>query len=206
MHFKRTIASGHALFWAALGVGHTGALAQMQPSLRCATVTNGVEYRAYLPDGKRYVFVSVKALSGIYPSVFVMIDKSYETSGTKPLKDNPFAAWWTDRSKPMRFSSDTVKVRWPDDVGWHAMTGWLTGPDWVEVNEPIRGLEPDGKGFKGNGSDDANTYAFQTRVELQGYRGDAFDVTVPSVTFEGVTVAPPVVHFERTDDTISARC
>ncbi len=197
---------GGALVWATLSIGTTGLQAQAPSTQRCTAVKNGVEYRAYLPDAKRYIYVSVKALSGVNPSVFVMIDKSYESAAAKPVKDDPYAAWWIDRSKPMRFSTDLVKVRWQDEGGWRAVTGWLSGPNWIEVDQPIRGLEPDGKNFTGAGAADTNTYAFQTRVEMPDFRGDAFDVTLPSVTFEGVTVSPPAVHFERTDGVVSANC
>jgi len=204
MYSTRTFALGGTLLLAALGIGTTGA--QAQASTRCVAVKDGVEYRAYLPDGRRYVYVAVKALSGIYPSVFVMIDKNYDVSGTAPVKDDPYAAWWIDRSKPMSFSTDKVKVRWKDETGWSAVTSWVSDPDWIEVAQPIRGLEPDGKSFKGTGSTDTNTYAFQTRVDMQGFRGDTFDVAIPSVTLDGVTVSPPIVQFERGDDAVSAHC
>lgn len=203
MDSRSLLVSGGALFLAAL----FACSAEAQSSSRCVALKNGIEYRAYLPDGNRYVYVSVKALSGVHPSVFVMIDKNYETSAVKPVKDDPNAGWWVDRSIPMRFSTDTVKIRWQDSGAWHAVTSWVSDPDWIEVTQAVRGLSPEGKGFVGTGAADSNTFAFQTRVEMQDFRGDAFDVTLPSVTFEGVTVAPPVVHFERDDnEAVSAKC
>lgn len=174
---------------------------------RCEAIQNGVEYRAFLPDGKRYVYVTAKALTGIFPSIFVMVDKNYIESGPRPAKDDPYTAWWIDRSKPMTFSTDKVRIRWKDSGTLQTLTGWLSEPDWVEISQPIRGLEPDGNRFKGAGSSDTNTFTFQTRMEMPGFSGDEFDIILPSVTYDGATVTPPVVHFLREDrTTASAKC
>lgn len=184
-----------------------GPVARAETATRCEVAQNGVEYRAFLPDGKRYVYVTAKALTGIYPSIFVMMDKNYTENGPRPAKDDPYTAWWIDRSKPMTFSTDKIRIRWKDSGTFHALTGWLTEPDWVEVSQPIRGLDPDGSGFKGLGSSDTNTFAFQTRMEMPGFTGDEFEVILPSVSFDGATVTPPVVHFQREDQTTaSAKC
>ncbi len=204
MPLPRTSVIGGVLVLAVFGITTTGA--QAQSGTRCVAIDHGVEYRAYLPDGKRYVYVDVRVLSGIEPSVFVIIDKNYDSNDTVPVKNDPYAAWWIDRSHPMGFSTDRIKVRWPDDSTWQTVTGWLSGPDWQKTVQTIPGLEAAGKGFIGTGSNNANTYAFQTRIDMPGFNSDEFDVTLPAVTFDGVTVAPPMVHFQRTDDSLSAKC
>lgn len=204
MHLLRMFVSGGAFLLSALAVGGTAVHSQEVP--RCVAVMHGVEYRSYLPDTKRYIYVSVKVLSGSQPSVFVVVDKNYDTAGRVPVKNDPYNAWWIDRSHPMLFSTDRIKARWPDDGTWQTMTGWLSAPDWVETTHLIPGLQQSGPSFVGTGSNDSNTYAFQMRVEMRGFDGDEFDVTLPAVTFDGVTIAPPVVHFQRSDDAYSAKC
>ncbi len=198
-------ASGAVLFLIAAAI--SGQAAEPPSAPRCEALPNGVEYRTYLPDAKRYLYVSVKAMTGVYPSIFVMVDKNYETSGAATGKNSPYTAWWLDRSKPMSFSADKIRIRWKDEGTFHVITQFVSDPDWAEIAQPIRGLEPDGTRFKGAGTSDTNSYAFQTRLEMQGFTGDSFEVILPSVTFDGVTVTPPVVTFERQDrTTVAAKC
>jgi hypothetical protein len=205
MHLKTASATGGALALISAIVCSFGANAETPT--RCETTQSGVEYRAFLPDGKRYVYVTAKALSGVFPSIFVMVDKNYIEAGQRPAKDDPYTAWWTDRSKPMTFSTDKVRIRWKDSGTIHALTSWLSEPDWVEISQPIRGLGADGNRFTGAGSSDINTFAFQTRMEMPGFSGDEFDVILPSVSYDGATVTPPVVHFQREDRTTAiAKC
>jgi hypothetical protein len=180
--------------------GAVGARAQSPPpTLRCEAVVSGIEYRAFLPDQKRYIYVAVKVLPGFHPSVFVMIDKNYDAKISKVASADPLNVWWLDRSKPMFFSTDKVKVRWTDRSAWSAVTSWMVTPNSTDAVQAIRGIDPDGARFSGLGSTDSNSYAFQTRIELPGFSGDSFEVTVPSVSFDGVTLTPPVVKFERGD-------
>lgn len=173
---------------------------------RCEALANGVEYRAYLPDQKRYLFVSVKALPGYVPSVFVIIDKNYDAPPSDIVADDPLNRWWIDRSKPMTFSSDKVEIRWPDHSTWTAMTGWISSPDIEAMTQTIRGLTAEAGKFVGTGVADTNTFAFQSRVELSDTSIGAFDVIVPTVSYEGITLTPPPVHFERDGRTLSTHC
>lgn len=173
---------------------------------RCVAVEGGVEYRAYLPDQKRYVYVQVKTLSGFYPSVFVTVDKNYDADKAKIAANDPYYAWWIDRSKPMSFSTDQVAIRWQDESGWSSVTSWISSPDWVTVKQPIRGLEPSGSAFTGTGSSDTNTFAFHTRLELGALSGDTFEAALPTVSYDGVTLSPPVVHFERDGRNVTVHC
>lgn len=173
-------------------------------ALRCEAVSDGVEYRAFLPDQNRYLYIAVKALPGYYPSVFVIVDKNYLQALGGP-KD-PVNQWWLDRTRPMLFSADTVKVTWQKSGSFIDVGGWFGGADTGVVSQPIRGLTKNASGFAGGGSGDINSYSFQTRLEMPGFKEDAFDVTLPAVTFDGVTITPPVVHFTRGDNGITTKC
>lgn len=173
---------------------------------RCEMIDGGVEYRAYLADQKRYVYVSVRTLSGYTPSVIVVADKNYEAGKAKITAGDPLVNWWLDRSRPMRFSTNQVVVHWKNTGTLNTVASWIITPDTNEVKQPIRGLEPDGTGFSGMGSVDTNAFAFQTRLEMPDFNSDSFDVSVPEVSFDGVTVTPPVIHFTRDDGVISVKC
>lgn len=175
------------------------------PASRCEAVDGGVEYRSYLPDQKRYVYVSVKALGGYYPSIFVTIDKNYDAPPGKIADNDPLNAWWIDRSKPMAFSSDKVTIRWPEHSTWTSMTSWISSPDTKEMAQGIRGLSPSDGRFVGTGTADINSFAFQSRVEVTD-NAPSLDVIVPTVSYEGVTVSPPPVHFERDGRDLSVHC
>ncbi len=182
------------------------AAAPAPPASRCEAVDGGVEYRSYLPDQKRYVYVSVKALGGYYPSIFVTVDKNYDAPPGKIADNDPMNAWWIDRSKPMAFSTDKVTIRWPEHSAWTSMTSWISTPGTKELVQSIRGLSPaDGK-FVGTGAADINSFAFQSRVELTDNGPPSFDVIVPAVSYDGVTVSPPPVHFERDGRDLSVHC
>ena len=170
---------------------------------RCEALSDGVEYRAFLADENRYVYVDVKIQPGTFPSIFVIADKNYLASAGPHDAANK---WWLDRSRPMLFSVDKVKVSWERAGGISAVSGWFVEPDPTEIVQPIRGLKKVPGGYAGNGSHDTNSFAFQTRLEMPGFTGDAFDVTLPSVSYDGATVAPPVVHVLRDGKTSTTKC
>jgi len=170
---------------------------------RCEVLGDGVEYRAFLADENRYVYVDVKIQPGTFPSIFVIADKNYLVSaGTNDAANK----WWLDRARPLLFSVDRVKVSWERASGIYAVGGWFGEPDPNEIVQPIRGLKKVPGGYAGNGSHDTNSFAFQTRLEMPGFTGDEFDVTLPSVSYDGVTVTPPVVHVVRDGRTVSTKC
>jgi hypothetical protein len=173
---------------------------------QCVPLHDGVEYRAFLPDGKRFVYVDVKVLPGVFPSVFVIADKNFEAPGIKLAANDPLNQWWIDRSRPFSFSNDTVRIRWEEHHTFDFVTDWFSENPLREFKQAIRGVIKTGDHFEGTGAADTNTFAFQTRLEMNGFRGDYFEVSVPAVTFEGVTVTPPIVHFERDDKLIVAKC
>jgi hypothetical protein len=173
---------------------------------QCVAVHDGVEYRAYLPDGKRFVYVDVKVLPGVFPSVFVITDKNYETPAVKLAANDPLNQWWIDRSRPFSFAAEKVRIRWKASHTFDFVTNWFSDEDTEELAQPIRGVEKQGSQFVGTGANDTNTFAFQTRLDMNGFSDDAFEVSVPAVTYEGVTVTPPIVLFERGDDGFKAKC
>ncbi len=170
---------------------------------RCEPLHDGIEYRAFLPDQNRYVYVDVKIQPGVFPSVFVIADKNYVSGNGANDAAN---IWWLDRTRPMLFSTDTVTIRWQREGGLYAVSGWFGDPDPNEVEQPIRGLTKGASGFTGTGSHDTNSFAFQTRLEMPGFTGDTFDVTLPSVRLDGTTVTPPVVHVLRDGNAIITKC
>jgi hypothetical protein len=174
---------------------------------RCEVIGSGVEYRSYLPDQRRYVFVSVKVLKGARPSVFVLVDKNFDGKVAN-LSNNadPILRWWLDRSRPMTFSTDAIKVGWRDHSGWRWITSLVGSDNEASMAQSIRGLTPVAGHFEGTGSSDNNTFAFQSRIELADFDGDEFSVFVPAVSFDGVSVSPPVVHFTETDETPIVKC
>ena len=181
--------------------------APVLPSTRCEANGDTIEYRAYLPDQRRFVFVSVKVLHGTQPSVFIIIDKNFDSAGVDVTqKSDPLVAWWLDRSRPLTFSGDKIKVTWKSGGVWNTIWGWIGSNGEDSVTQPIRGLVSQGGNFLGKGTSDTNSYAYQSRIELPGFSGDELAVSVPAVTFDGVTVTPPVVHFTDTDETPTTKC
>ncbi|GAA0558619.1 hypothetical protein [Rhizomicrobium electricum] len=180
-----------------------------QPGLadtRCVPVHDGVEYRSYLPDGKRFVYAAVKLLPGVYPTVFVIVDKNYETPAVKLAANDPLNQWWIDRTRPFAFSAENVRIRWKENHTFDFVTNWFAESGPEELSQPIRGVEKRGDRFAGPGATDTNAFAFQIRLDMNGFTDDAFEVSVPSVTYEGVTVTPPIVLFERGESGFKAKC
>lgn len=174
---------------------------------QCILLHDGVEYRTYLPDGRRFVYVAVKVIPGIYPSVFVLADKNYDAPPhTKVSDSDPIHQWWIDRSRPFAFATDKVRIRWEKSGTIEYVTSLFMDRDVKEFSQGFRGLEKANGRYEGTGSSDINAFAFQTRIEMTGFRGDIFEVKVPDVTFDGITVKPPVVQFEREDNAIRAKC
>jgi len=167
---------------------------------RCEALPGGVEYRAFLPDQNRYLYIAVKALPGVFPSLFVIVDKNYLAGGDKAN------AWWLDRSRPMLFSTDTVRISWKKTGTWTSMTSWLREPETLSLEQPMRGLVKTADGFAGTGTHDNNAFAFQIRMEMEGFEGDGFDVALPAVRYDGVTLTPPKVHFSRDGTALTAKC
>lgn len=170
---------------------------------RCETLPDGVEYRAFLPDGNRFLYAAVKALPGYFPSIFIIVDKNYVKSGGP--KD-PVNRWWLDRARPMAFASDMVKIDWTEKSAFYAVGSWFSGPSGGAVSQSFRGLVKTAQGYAGTGSGDTNSFAFQTRIEMPGFEGDSFTVHLPAVTFDGVTLTPPPVLFTRDGKTMMAKC
>jgi hypothetical protein len=177
-----------------------------EAATQCVALPDGLEYRAFLPDGRRFVYVDIKVLAGVFPSVFVIADKNYETPGVKLAVNDPLNQWWIDRSRPFLFSNNLVRVRWRENHTFDFVTDLFSSNDPKEIAHPIRGLDKQGDHFVGTGVIDTNTFAFQTRLEMSGFYGDYFEINVPTVTYDGVTVTPPIVKFERDDNTIIAKC
>jgi hypothetical protein len=185
------------------------AAAFCQPGLagaRCVALHDGVEYRSYLPDGKRFVYVDVKVLPGVFPSVFVITDKNFETPAVKLALNDPLNRWWTDRSRPFSFAAEKVRIRWKASHTFDFITNWFSEDGPEELSQPLRGVEKKGDRFVGTGGYDTNAFAFQTRLDMNGFTDNAFEVSVPAVTYDGVTVTPPVVLFERGDSGFAAKC
>jgi len=174
---------------------------------RCESTGDSIEYRSYLPDQRRYLFVSIKVLHGVQPSVFVIIDKNFDSKGVDLSKTaDPIILWWLDRTRPFVFSSDKIKVTWVAGGVWNTITGWIGTADVAAVTQPIRGLELENGRLEGTGTRDTNSYAYQSRIELPDFSGDELAVAVPAVSYDGITVAPPPVHFTNTDETPSVKC
>lgn len=183
-----------------------GAQAESPAPGRCQLLKDGIEYRSYLPDGHRYVYVAVKIMPGVYPTVIVIADKNYDSEATTPVSAQPYNAWWLDRSRPMVFSSDKVVIRWDASGTFDFVTDWFRNPPPDKVEQPFRGLTASGGKFSGTGDKDTNSFAFQNRLQVDHFTGDVFEVSIPTVSFDGVTIAPPVVRFERGDDGLKAKC
>lgn len=207
---KRSVFVGSALLFCGAAAASADDPATGAPAAqfsRCEAAGSGIEYRSYLPDQRRYVFISVKVLKGIHPSVFVLIDKNFDGKvADLSNKADPIVAWWLDRSRPFSFSADKIKIGWREGGVWHWVTS-LAGPDGeAGLAQPIRGLAPTGDHFEGFGSNDNNTFAFQSRLELADFDGDQFSVFVPAVSYDGVRVTPPEIQFTETDGTPAVKC
>jgi hypothetical protein len=205
MRLKQAILTGTIAFcgsWA--GAFADVPVAQAQAAAVCETVRDGVEYRAFLPDQRRFLYVSVKLLPGAFPTVFLIVDKNFQ--GKAAPKNDPMVAWWLDRKRPLRFSGDKVRIAWQDKGSFHFITGLFSAPATAEIIQAIPGLERQGNHFEGAGNDDTNVFAFQLRFGMPGFDASEFDVYVPAVSFDGVTVAPPPIHFNREDADTPAKC
>jgi hypothetical protein len=174
---------------------------------RCEATGNSIEFRSYLPDQRRYLFVTVKTVPGIHPSVYVFFDKNFDSNGVDLSKNtDPIVAWWLDRSRPMAFTTNKIKVGWKAHGTWHYVTSLFDSGGETAVTQPIRGLTPRGDHFEGVGATDTNSFAFKLAIELPDFDGDELSVRVPSMTYDGVTVAPPEVHFTNTDEAPLVKC
>jgi hypothetical protein len=173
---------------------------------RCLPLHDGLEYRTFLPDGKRFIYIDVKVLPGVFPTVFVIADKNYETPGVKLAVNDPLNRWWIDRSQPFSFAAEKIRVRWKASHTFDFITDWFSESGPEELSQPIRGVEKRGERFVGTGANDTNAFAFQNRIDMNGFTDDVFQVSVPAVTYEGATVTPPVIVFERNDDGFAAKC
>lgn len=154
---------------------------------QCEAANGSLRFAADYPDHKRYLFMQVTALPGVPPTLIVVIDKNYHI-GLEKQADAKLNAWWIDRRVPFMFSADNISVGWDDGENGTRYT--------------IKGLDPSGKTFEGRPSSNVNDYAFVIEFPLTEFSGDTFDVTLPAVTFEGITVAPPPVRFSRSERTI----
>jgi hypothetical protein len=201
MNLTKALATGVALVFSLLVCCQ-----QSLADTKCVLLHDGVEYRAFLPDAKRFVYVDVKVLPGVFPSIFVIIDKNYEAPGVKFAANSAMNQWWIDRSRPMAFSTNRVRIRWEEHHTFDFVIDWFTDNSPKEFSQTIRGAEKVGDHFEGTGATDTNTFAFQSRIEMSGFSGDYFEVMVPAVSYEGVTVTPPIVRFERQDKDIAAKC
>jgi hypothetical protein len=177
---------------------------QASQASTCEAIRDGVEYRAFLPDHRRFLYVSVKLMAGPIPAIFFIVDKDF--LGKSAVRNDPVMAWWLNRRRPLSFSTDKVKIAWKKEGSFHFITGLFSSDDHVVISQPIGGLERHGDHFEGAGNDDTNVFAFQLRYELPGFDSDAFDVSVPAVSFDGVTVAPPPIHFNRDAEDAPAKC
>lgn len=173
---------------------------------QCVPLHDGVEYRAFLPDLQRFVYVDIKVLPGVYPSIFVIADKNFVAPRGKLAVSDPLNQWWIDRSRPMTFSADKVRIRWKESHTFDFVTDLFSDNSPKELSQVIRGLDKIGDHYEGNGATDTNSFAFQSRIEMSGFTGDLFEVSVPAVTFDGATVTPPIIKFERDDKIIAAKC
>ncbi len=169
----------------------------------CRTINRGVEFRTYFPGTHRYVYVSAATIRGMAPSVLVIIDKNYDNAaGPQPAPpDHDTTAWWTDRSRTFSFSTDKITATFETrfTVG-SVVDRVFSSSSPPEFTVPIRGLTPVGSHFEGQGSSNTNTYAYEMRVDFPLNTADNFDLILPSVTYDGVTVTPPPLHFVRNDD------
>ena len=209
-HTPLTLLTGAAVLSLAAHSTQAADLAPSAPapqSTRCEASANSIEYRAYLPDQRRYLSVTIKTLPGVYPSVFVFIDKNFDSNGVDLTKrTDPLVAWWLDRTQPMAFAGNKIKVSWKGHTSWQYITGLFGSTDETSVTQPIRGLVPRGDHFEGAGATDTNSFAFQSAIQLPDFSGDELSVRVPPVTYDGVTIAPPEVNFTNTDEAPSVKC
>ncbi len=169
--------------------------------VRCDAVYHGVNFDADLPDQRRFFLVSVNALSG--PRAQVSIFKYYhekrydywgighadEAMKAAELERAPFEAWAHDRTIPFAFSSNRIEVSWGN--GGHlsyVMPGLVARGDQFEST--------------GNMRSTIGGLSFDFQLELNGFSGDWFVVSVPAVTIDGTTVTPVPVRFTHKVKTV----
>lgn len=200
-----TLAAGALLSTASLAQGADKVADQARPAgtTSCRTTRQGVEFRAYLPDGRRYIYISASPLRGLRPSVLVIVDKNYDMpQETRPgPADKALSDWWIDRTHPFVFSADKIKAAYDKQFSVGGMFGSIFSSNPPgRFSVPIPGLTAAGGRFEGTGSGDANSYAFEIRIDFPANTDDDFSLTLPSATFDGVTVTPHVLHFTRSED------
>ncbi|MDE2181708.1 MAG: hypothetical protein KGJ78_01665 [Alphaproteobacteria bacterium] len=152
---------------------------------QCEAENGSLRFIATSADGRRHVSVRIAALPGVPPTLLVIVDKNFKTVADKAT-DAALNAWWSDRSRPLAFSSDKIEVTWDDGA----------------LSQKIKGVMPADKAFAAAQSSNLNDYVFTTEFPLTGFDEDSLDVRLPAVTLDGITVAPPPVHFTRSDRTI----
>lgn len=168
----------------------------------CVPLPDGIELRSFLPDRNRYLYADIKPLSGVVPAVVVIFDKNY-------LSPSPEAdRWWLDRTRLFSFSDDKIRLRWSKTGTWTDMTSWIATPDQRAQEQTLGGLTKTMAGFAGTGTHDTNRFAFQARIEADGFDGDRFEISLPALRYDGVSLSPPVVEAVRGADTdqMTIRC
>jgi hypothetical protein len=161
----------------------------------CDTVNRGIQFTAE-PDGDfRVVYIATFVSADSPPNLIVMIGRQarpsgggYWTQSQKRAIEELQArgeAWLNDRSRPYIFSSNEIELSWKGGERSFPI------PDLIRVGDHFVGTE----GKRGE-------WPFYLKPALEGFSGNSFDLVLPSITYDNMTVKTAPVHFVRTNETV----
>jgi len=171
---------------ATTAAGETGGADQ------CDFADRAAGFSITFPDNERILYAKAfvtgdgQSLVVIYGKSFTAGPMGYWTeAGHRELDARTArdAAWISDRSKPFSFSSNEIRFTWQG--GGHA-------------SYVIPGFVPRGDRFEAMPNANRVVVPFEFQPVLPAFGGDWIEVTLPSVGYDGVTVATAPVRFTRT--------
>jgi hypothetical protein len=169
----------------------------LSSTFRCMGVYNSIYFVSYLPDHERFIIASAYTLPG-NPTIFhLSVGKNYdyeshgywtEEQHKKIVeRDARLIPWLKDRTQPIAFSTDKIEISWQDGG---------------RQTFPIPEIAAHGDHFEITASNLDQDHDFDIDTRLTGLTGDWFEVNLPTVTYEGATIALPTIRFTQISDTV----
>jgi len=151
---------------------------------RCSPVTHGIYFSAEIGNRERRITEAVFASKNAYSRAMVTF---VAHKGHKNFYETSDSDWTNDRARPYTFSSNKIDVTWQN--GGHQTL-------------IIPMLAPRGDHFESSGKQDPRGWAFDEKFGLPDFTGSWFVVQLPAFSFDGATINPPPVRFERKRETV----
>jgi hypothetical protein len=193
MHEPLSRFSAMALISASLGGCGIDTVDYFQPSApsgdlgsleRCSPVPHGVYFSAEIGNHERRITEAIFAFGSAYSSATIRL---VADKGHKNFYDTSDPDWTNDRTRPYMFSSNKIDVTWQNGGHQTFIIPMLTSR---------------GDHFESLGRQGSPGWAFEEEFALTDFTGNWFVVQLPSFSFDGATINPTPVRFERKRETV----